>query len=128
MIFFSCMINCSSMNILFKNFINHSIEKLNEKVRLEYYECFWFKMFWMLISMPSCINNSSTISLWSLDAAIVSAVSLNVRVKYHKSFNFSIAWIKLDLNTMNVFDIKCLEYWYQCLLVLIIVQQFLYNH
>ena len=128
MIFFSCMINCSSMNILFKNFINHSIEKLNEKVRFEYYECFWFKMFWMLISMPSCINNSSTISLWSLDAAIVSAVSLNVRVKYHKSFNFSIAWIKLDLNTMNVFDIKCLEYWYQCLLVLIIVQQFLYNH
>ena len=37
--------------------------------------------------MPSCLNNSSTISLWPSDAAIISAVKLNVPAKFHKSFN-----------------------------------------
>ena len=34
--------------------------------------------------MPSWIINSSTISLWPLDAAQINAVELNVRVKFHK--------------------------------------------
>ena len=57
--------------------------------------------------MPSWLINSSTISLWPLYAAIFNAVLLNVRVKFHKSFNFSISLKKLDLNYMTVFDLKC---------------------
>ena len=57
--------------------------------------------------MPSCFNNSSTISLWQLIVAIINAVQLNVRVKFHKSFNFSILLKKLDLNFMKAFDLKC---------------------
>ena len=38
--------------------------------------------------MPSCLNNSSTISLWPLDVARINAVLLNVLVESYKSFNF----------------------------------------
>ena len=42
------------------------------------------------MSILSCLNNSSTISLWPPAAAFIKAVKLNIRVKFHKSFNFSI--------------------------------------
>ena len=63
----------------------------------------------MLRSMPSCLINSSTISLKPFCTAQINAVELNVRVKSHKYFNCSIQLKKLDLNFMNIFDLKCLE-------------------
>ena len=42
----------------------------------------------MLISKPSCLINNSKISLWPSLAAQINAILLNVRVKFHKSFNF----------------------------------------
>ena len=46
-------------------------------------------MFPMLTSMPSCLINSSAISVCPSSMAQINAVSLNVKVKFHKSFKFS---------------------------------------
>ena len=94
--------------------------------RFEFYECFWFKMSWLLISMPFCCKNSSTTSLWPLYAAQLNAAKLKVWVKFHESFNFLILWKKVRFEFDECFSLKCLSCRYQCLLVVIIVQLFLY--
>ena len=58
--------------------------------RFEWYECFWFQMSLLSISIPGCLINISTTSLWPLHAAVYNGVRSNVQIKYHKWFQMEI--------------------------------------
>ena len=62
--------------------MNYYKFKYNEKVWFECNKWFWFQMLFLLISIPGCDNKSLTTSTWPLEAAKISGVLLNVRVKY----------------------------------------------
>lgn len=57
-----------------------------------------------------------------------SRANVVIKVKFHKIIHNYNSMKKLALNTMNILDLKCFSCKYQCLFVVIIIQQFLYDH
>ena len=59
----AALINTVSFNLWIKFHILLEILNYMKKDKFEYHECICFKMSVLLILMPSCLNNNSTISL-----------------------------------------------------------------
>ena len=74
--------------------------------------------------MPGCDNKSWTISVWRATEAHIKAVFLNTGIQFSNWFKIGISWNKKYSILEMICVFKCLCSWYQCLVVIIKVEQF----
>ena len=89
---------------------------------------FCIKISWQLISMPGCNSKSWTIWVWPFCEAQIKGVWLNIGLQFQKWFKIGIQRDDEMTILWMIFVFQCFCSWFQFLVVIVAIEQFLYGH